>query len=107
MDALGDAARHLPLQHPLPGLMAEVDVNQRGRHAAERHALDRERDRRHELAQGLQAFLAEARCFDVGGPVGVDRVHLADRPVLVEAIDEGDDIGVSALAQAREHFKIV
>ena len=104
-DLLGDAAPDQPAQYPHSGVAAEIGLDQRAGDAGERHAFDRQCQFREQGGQGLDLALCEA-LRAVGGPIGIERVHLADRAGAGKAADHHRDIAHALVAQLHDGREI-
>ena len=98
-DLLGDAALDVAAQHAMPGVAAEIGLDQRLGDARGRGALDRERE---DWAPETRARRDRRRRSPraIGRPGGVGAVHHADRAVRAEAVDHRDVVGHAALRAA-------
>jgi len=93
-DLVGDATRDPAAQDTLAGIATEIDIDQGAGDAGERRRFDRERQRRHQAAKGDKILLGEA-LGTPRRPGGIDAIHAADGAVAVEAVDEGDIVGMA------------
>ncbi|MEY9626977.1 hypothetical protein [Sinorhizobium fredii] len=106
MNALNSAPCDAAFQHPLAGIVPEVNFNKRIRHLTKRRRLDGERQGGHEPAKGIQILTAKA-ARPVRRPTAVEIVHLPDRVRSTQREYLGEIAGVACLLEFREDWELV
>ena len=103
-----DPVRHSALdaapQHPPAGVPTEIGFDQGLGDAGEGCGFDREPKEGREPLQRPDLLVGEA-LRPIGHPRGIDAVHLADRAVFGEAVDDRHEVGDRGLAHLGEHRK--
>ena len=105
VDALGRAARHLPLQHPPAGIAPEIGFDKRFGDAGKRRRFYCQPQHRNEPAQRREVGIGEA-VRARRGPARHETVHLADGRLLVELLQQREIIGLTGLPEFFEDRKV-
>ena len=101
LDPVRDAPFDAASQHPPAGVASEIGLDQRLGDASERGGFDRKPKERRKPLQRADLIIGKS-IGSIRRPIGIHAIHLADRAVFGEAVDDRDIVCELRLTKLRE-----